>query len=267
MKLRPVLSTLHQEWEAEVSHHWNRISSLLSLADHSTRHLTYPPVEHFDSQPSFSPDGKRMAFVRTSSPGAVDDLFLIPIDGGVPRRLTFDNREIYGPPAWTEGGKDLIFSSARAGLQSLWRLPVAGGDPRLVAEASTNAYYPAISTKSHRLAYTRRIDNNNIWQLTLKDRTHGQGKASMMIAAQGNGTHPQFSPNGTKIAFQSDRSGYWKFGSATGMAPIQHRLLLCAVWRARRAGRRTGVPWRSTSAPRSTAKFTWLMFPGARPGR
>src|SRR5207248_3550069 len=71
--------------------------TLLSLADHSTRHLTYPPVEHFDSQPSFSPDGKRMAFVRTSSPGAVDDLFLIPIDGGVPRRLTFDNREIYGP--------------------------------------------------------------------------------------------------------------------------------------------------------------------------
>jgi len=182
--------------------------TLLSLADHSTRHLTYPPVEHFDSQPSFSPDGKRMVFVRTSSPGAVDDLFLIHIDGGVPKRLTFDNREIYGPPAWTEGGKDLIFSSARAGLQSLWRLPVAGGDPRLVAEASTNAYYPAISTKSHRLAYTRRIDNHNIWQLTLKDRTHGQGKASMMIAAQGNGTHPQFSPNGTKIAFESDRSGY-----------------------------------------------------------
>jgi Tol biopolymer transport system component/DNA-binding winged helix-turn-helix (wHTH) protein len=182
--------------------------TLLSLADHSTRHLTYPPVEHFDSQPSFSPDGKRMVFVRTSSPGAVDDLFLIHIDGGVPKRLTFDNREIYGPPAWTEGGKDLIFSSARAGLQSLWRLPVAGGDPRLVAEASTNAYYPAISTKSHRLAYTRSIDNHNIWQLTLKDRTHGQGKASMMIAAQGNGTHPQFSPNGTKIAFESDRSGY-----------------------------------------------------------
>ena len=58
------------------------------------------------------------------------------------------------------------------------------------------------------MAYTRRIENNNIWQLTLKDRTHGQGKASMMIAAQGNGTHPQFSPDGTKIAFESDRSGY-----------------------------------------------------------
>ena len=182
--------------------------TLLSLTDHGTRHLTSPPVEHFDSQPAFSPDGKRMAFVRTSSPWAVDDLFLVPIEGGVPRRLTFDNREIYGPPAWTEGGKDLIFSSARAGLQSLWRLPISGGDPRPVAEASTNAYYPAISTKSHRLAYTRRIDNNNIWQLTLKDRTHGQGKASMMIAAQGNGNHPQFSPDGARIAFESDRSGY-----------------------------------------------------------
>ncbi len=182
--------------------------TLLSLADRNTRHLTSPPVEHFDSQPTFSPDGQGMAFVRTSGPGEVDDLFLVPIEGGVPRRLTFDNREIYGPPGWTEDGKDLIFSSARAGLQSLWRLPVAGGDPRAVAEAGTNAYYPAISTKAHRLAYTRSIANNNIWQLTLKDRTHAQGKASMLIAAQGHSSHPQFSPDGTKIAFGSDRSGY-----------------------------------------------------------
>jgi Tol biopolymer transport system component len=63
--------------------------TLLSRADHSTRRLTSPPVEHFDSQPAFSPDGKTMAFVRTSGPGAVDDLFLVPIEGGVPRRLTF----------------------------------------------------------------------------------------------------------------------------------------------------------------------------------
>jgi Tol biopolymer transport system component/DNA-binding winged helix-turn-helix (wHTH) protein len=182
--------------------------TLLSLADHSTRHLTSPPVEHFDSQPAFSPDGKTMAFVRTSGPGAVDDLFQVPIEGGVPRRLTFDNREIYGPPAWTEDGQDLIFSSARAGLQRLWRLPAAGGDPRSVAEASTNAYYPAISTKGHRLAYTRRTNASTIWQLTLNDRRHGQVKASVLIAAQGFASHPQFSPDGTKIAFESDRSGY-----------------------------------------------------------
>jgi Tol biopolymer transport system component/DNA-binding winged helix-turn-helix (wHTH) protein len=182
--------------------------TLLSLADHSTRHLTSPPLEHFDSQPAFSPDGKMMAFVRTSGPGLVDDLYLVPVGGGVPKRLTFDNREINGAPAWTEDGKDLVFSSARAGLQSLWRLPVSGGNPRQVAEAGTNAYYPTISSKSHRLAYQRTIRNNNIWQLTLNDRTHGQGKASMLIAAQEYSMHPQFSPDGTKVAFESNRSGY-----------------------------------------------------------
>jgi len=44
--------------------------------------------------------------------------------------------------------------------------------------------------------------------MTLKDRRHGQRKASILIAAQGFASHPQFSPDGTKIAFESDRSGY-----------------------------------------------------------
>ena len=89
-------------------------------------------------------------------------------------------------------------------------MPAAGGEPRAEAEAGSNAYYPAISTKAHRLAYTRRINNNNIWQLTLKDRRHVQRKASILIAAQGFAAHPQFSPDETKIAFESDRSGYQK---------------------------------------------------------
>jgi len=228
--------------------------TLLSLAEHSTRRLTSPPVEHIDSQPAFSPDGKTMAFVRTSGPGAVDDLFLVPIEGGVPRRLSFDNREIYGPPAWTEDGRHLIFSSARAGLQSLWRLPAAGGDPRAEAEASTSAYYPAISTKAHRLAYTRRINNNNIWQLTLKDRR------GLLLIPSSRLMGPRSHSNPTVPDTR-------KSGSATGMAPIQRRLLPWPVMRARRVGRQTAVPSRSTSGPKSTAKSTWLKFPLARPGR
>src|SRR5262249_45889245 len=130
--------------------------TLLSLAEHSTRHLTSPPVEHFDSQPAFSPDGKTMAFVRTSGPGVVDDLFLVPIEGGVAKRLTFDNREIYGPPAWTEDGRHLIFSSARAGLPGLWRFSPAGGRSPAGGNTPTTTYTPARSTKAHLLAFTPR---------------------------------------------------------------------------------------------------------------
>jgi Tol biopolymer transport system component len=200
-----------------------RVITLLSVADHSTRRLTLPPKDFHDSQPSFSPDGKLVAFVRSSGPGAVDDLYLVPVTGGTARRLTFDNRMIYGPPAWTEDGKELVFSSSRAGMQSLWRMPAAGGDPRPVAEASANAYYPAISARSHRLAYKHYVRNNNIWQLTLKDHKHGQGEPSVLVAAQGYSFHPQFSPDGSKIAFESNRSGYQEIWvcNRDGSNPVQ----------------------------------------------
>ena len=208
---------------SEVNAADQRVITLLALADHSTRRLTSPPAEHHDSQPAFSPDGTMVAFVRTSGPAAVDDLYLMPVEGGVPQRLTFDNRQIYGPPAWSADGKEVVFSSARAGLQSLWRLPVSGGDPRPVAEASANAYYPAISARSHRLAYKHWLRNSNVWQLNLKDSKRGQGKASMLIAAQGQSFHPQFSPDGSKIAFESNRSGYQEIWvcNRDGSNPVQ----------------------------------------------
>jgi len=44
-------------------------------------------------------------------------------DRGRRSRPELDNRPIYGSPAWTEDGSEPIFSSARAGLQGLWRMP------------------------------------------------------------------------------------------------------------------------------------------------
>ena len=105
---------------------------LLSIADSTVQAITSPPDRSYDYAPVFSPDGSTVAFARGSIAGPAADLFVVPIGGGEPKRLTFDNSAIFGPSTWTADGRDIVFSSSRRGLHNLWRIPVSGGAPRLI---------------------------------------------------------------------------------------------------------------------------------------
>ncbi len=59
----------------ETNHTW---ISLLSLADSSTRQLTFPAGPEIDYSPAFSPDGSTVSFVRGSIVGVVSDLYVVP---------------------------------------------------------------------------------------------------------------------------------------------------------------------------------------------
>src|SRR5579872_4830957 len=99
----------------------------LSVGTGERRRLTLPPDGFHDAGPNVSPDGSSIAFTRTSSNIGVGDLYMLPVSGdfqpvGDPRRLTFDNAQ-NGHPAWTADGRDVVFSSPRAGgTVALWRL-------------------------------------------------------------------------------------------------------------------------------------------------
>ena len=121
--------------------------SLLSLVNSTTRQLTSPSGQEIDYSPAFSPDGSTVAFVRGIFAGAVEDLYVVPAAGGVPTRLTFDKTWIRGSPTWTPDGRDIVFSSARGGLASLWRVSASGGTPRPVAGVGVIASNPSISPR------------------------------------------------------------------------------------------------------------------------
>jgi len=193
------------EGNADLSHSW---IALLSLADLTTRPLTSPPVDKVDSQPAFSPDGSTVAFVRTADPGGLSDLFVISAKGGEPRQITFDNGMMYGL-AWTKDGHDIVFSSTRGGLPSLWRISASGGTPIPVQGVGTPAYVPSVSPKGDRLAYAKYSYSDNIWRLDLKDEKSAQGPPVRVTSTRsGLNWRPNFSPDGKKIALESDRLGY-----------------------------------------------------------
>ncbi len=156
--------------------------------------------------PTFSPDGESIAFVRTAGLLA-EDIYVTAVDGnGTFRRVTDDESRIQGL-AWAEDGF-LIFSSDRGGAGRLWKTrPGPAGGPILpLLGAGENAQLPSVARQGRLLAYTRAERDLNIWQ---RDVGHGPEmmEPRAVVASTRMDHSPQFSPDGERIAFVSDRTG------------------------------------------------------------
>lgn len=179
---------------------------LVSVETGEKRKVTAPTAGATgDSYPAFSQDGKTLAFVRSSS-RATTDLYLLTLDGGATRRLTFDNTSILGL-AWTSNGREIVFASRRGGsIYSLWRIPAAGGTPERLLTIGQSVVSPAISRQGAHLAYTQTLDDQNIWRLEL-DATGRAGAATSLISSTLDDNGPDYSPDGRKVVFASNRPG------------------------------------------------------------
>jgi len=183
---------------------------LLSLQTLEKRKLTSPPDPHWDGDrhPVFSPDGQTLAFLRDSSVDT-DDIYLVPVAGGEPRRLTFDNTLLYSALAWTMDGRDILFSSKRGGNNlRVWRVSVSGGTPEPVAVGGEQAIALTISRQGNRLAYVQASPgNDDIWRIEISKATGRGSSTTKFIASTRDDSYPQYSPDGKRIAFASERSG------------------------------------------------------------
>jgi len=85
----------------------------------------------FYQEPSWSPDGKWIAYVGVAPDQS--DLFLISGDGGSPRPLTHD-ATVQQSPVWSPDGKYLYFTSRKSGAWRIWRIdPFSNGLPVVVS--------------------------------------------------------------------------------------------------------------------------------------
>lgn len=193
----------------------------ISLDTLEIRRMTTPPPSwDGDWTPTVSPDGRMIAFVRGPE-SAVRDVYVMNSAGGEPKGLTTDGRLVLGL-AWTANSRNIVFSSNRDGSFSLWQVPVGGGALTHLDAGGDNAYSPAISRLGNLLAYTHGTGKWDIVRLDLKSAAAGDG-AGQILSSNEQDSSPQFSPDGTRIAFQSWRSGtqeIWICG-ADGSDPVQ----------------------------------------------
>ena len=192
---------------SEALENWGRVRlSLLSLSDLTTHPLTSPQNQQFDCYRHSLPTAPRLRSPVGRSRAVPGDLFVVNVNGGQSSRLTSNNSG--GPPAWTEDGTEIIYSSSAKGAPSLWRIPASGGTPRRVASAGADAYYPSISRTGNQLAYQALDLWNTIWRLDLKDERHVKGPPARLLSGRGGSWRPQLFSRRQKDRVESDRMGY-----------------------------------------------------------
>jgi eukaryotic-like serine/threonine-protein kinase len=197
---------------------------LLLIETGEKRRLTSPPPSLVgDTSPAVSPDGHTLALSRrVDTDYSLGDLYVLnlaatsegPKPAGQVERVTFENHGARNP-AWTADGREIVFSD-RLGV---WRIsPSASAkQPRQITSLGGNSIDTlAISRRGQRLIYEHTIFHSNISRLIApivdgnRDSSHGlqsHRSAVPLISSTRNDHAPQYSGDGKKIAFMSDRSG------------------------------------------------------------
>jgi eukaryotic-like serine/threonine-protein kinase len=178
---------------------------IMSLDQSVRRKLTSPPgLSIGDLDPEISGDGRSVAFIRATSSG-VSDIYRVSIAGGEPTRLT--TGESLRGVSWTPDDTALVFASGGPLGGSLWSIPAAGGKPERLFVGGENASAPTISRHANRLAFVQQTSAGDIWQLDVPRRGQPIRPPIRLIASTRHDAGPNFSPDGKRIVFHSDRSG------------------------------------------------------------
>lgn len=152
-----------------------------------------------NSSASFSPDGSRIVFA--SSEKGNTDIYVVPTDSGVAQRLT-TSMAIDTQPAWAPNGRQIVFTSTRSGRPQLFLMDADGSNVRQLTFEGEFHDEAAWSDDGTRIVCTTRVDNR--FQLATIDVITGE---KTVIPGPGNNESPCFSPDGSMLAFVSDRTG------------------------------------------------------------
>lgn len=189
------------------------------------RHLT--KMAGVETDPAWSPDGTKLAFVGSATVGDPYDIFVVDVDGSTVVNLTADMPYSYEQaPAWSPDGSRIAFSSfGLIGTSHIYVMNADGSSRMRVSDDTMrHSLHPTWSPDGQHLAFSS-LNGPTGQDIVIVPRSGG---AATYIAIPGHQLDPVWSPDGAHLAF----TGY--------VAEVQHVFTMRPngrVIRQRAAGR------------------------------
>jgi Tol biopolymer transport system component len=160
----------------------------------------------YDSDPSYSPDGKRVAYTRIDGHDA--EIYTINADGtGAFRVTNNDTNEFF--PSYSPDGKKIVFSGGShrklsrpwTYTEDIFTIGVNGKNRVRLTYNYTTDSAPDYSPDGRRIAFAGFVDSapfsQKVYWNIYTIRARGGGK----IKVVGGGADPDYSPDGKKIVY------------------------------------------------------------------
>lgn len=148
-----------------------------------------------------SPTGKLLAISDGSQEDRRSRIYILPIDGGTPKRVTQNSPSYWH--GWSPDGKTLAFTGERNGEFDIYTIPVAGGEEVRLTTAKGLDDGPEYSPDGKYIYFnSERTGTMQIWRM----KPDG-GNQEQLTSDERNNWFPHISPDGKWMVFLSYEKG------------------------------------------------------------